>query len=105
MLLYRIGDLALGPMVRPFWVDEGYSTAEIAWVANVLGVVATTLGAIVGGAIVVRQGIGRALWIVGVLALASNLGYAVAAGFPESGRVGIYAASLIESACEPLMDY
>jgi PAT family beta-lactamase induction signal transducer AmpG len=34
---------------------------------------------------------------MGIFALASNLGYAAAAGFPESGRVGIYGASMMES--------
>ena len=38
------------------------------------------------------------LWI-GLLALASNLGYAAAAAFPEAGRAGVYAASLVESLC------
>ena len=46
-----------------------------------------------------RVGIGRALWIVGALALGSNLGYAAAAGWPETGRAGIYAASVVESLC------
>ncbi len=102
ILLYRVGDIALGPMLKPFWVDRGRSLAEIAWVSNVVGAGATCLGAIVGGAIVARWGIGRALWVVGVLALASNLAYAAAAGFPESGRAGIYAASVVESLCAGL---
>jgi PAT family beta-lactamase induction signal transducer AmpG len=99
VLLYRVGDLALGPMLKPFWVDRGFSTAEIAWISNFLGAIATTAGAIVGGAIVARFGIGRALWVVGILAMASNLAYAGAALVPETGPAGVYVASVVESAC------
>jgi PAT family beta-lactamase induction signal transducer AmpG len=97
VLLYRVGDRAMGPMVMPFWVDRGFSDEEIALVRNALGIGATVLGAIVGGVTVARIGIGRSLWWLGAVALASNLGYAAAAAFPESGRVGVFAASVIES--------
>ena len=59
VLLYRVGDIALAPMLKPFWVDRGLSKAEIAWVSTTAGAVATVLGAWVGGAIVSRLGIGR----------------------------------------------
>jgi PAT family beta-lactamase induction signal transducer AmpG len=97
VLLYRVGDRAMGPMVMPFWVDRGFSDEEIALVRNALGIGATVLGAIVGGVTVARIGIGRSLWWLGAVALASNLGYAAAAAFPELGRAGVYGASIIES--------
>ena len=50
----------MGPMVHPFWVDRGYSDAEIA-LLNGLGPIATVVGAIVGGLCVVRLGIPRSL--------------------------------------------
>ena len=99
ILLYRVGDRAMGPMVKTFWVDRGLSDPEIAAVSATFGIGATVLGAIAGGVMVARGGIGRSLWLLGALALASNLGYAAAAAFPESGRAGIYAASGIESFC------
>jgi PAT family beta-lactamase induction signal transducer AmpG len=99
VLFYRIGDLAIAPMLKPFWVDRQLSLDEIAFVSSILGGIATMVGAVLGGVIVSRLGIGRALVVVGVLALASNLGYALAAAFPTSGRPGVYAASLVESFC------
>jgi hypothetical protein len=36
------------------------------------------------------RGIVPALWGTGALALASNLVYAAAAAWPESGRIGVY---------------
>jgi PAT family beta-lactamase induction signal transducer AmpG len=97
VLLYRVGDRAMGPMVAPFWVDRGFPNEEIAAINAFFGIGATILGTIVGGIGVARLGIGRSLWAAGIVALASNLGYAAAAAFPESGRMGVYAASLVES--------
>jgi PAT family beta-lactamase induction signal transducer AmpG len=99
VFLYRIGDLAMGPMVNPFWVDRGMTHEQIAFVSTTLGMLATILGAALGGWLVSRRGIGPALLVVGILALASNLGYALVAVLPASGRAGLYAASLVESTC------
>jgi PAT family beta-lactamase induction signal transducer AmpG len=102
VLLYRIGDIGMAPMLKPLWVDRGHSFEEMALVSTTLGAVATAVGAAVGGWVVARLGIGRALLVVGILALASNLGYAAAAWLPESGKAGIYTASLVESFCSGL---
>lgn len=102
VLLYRLGDRAMGPMVKPFWVDRGFEYAEIASVSIGVGAAATVAGAVLGGIVVARIGITRALFALGFLALASNLGYAAAATWPESGRPGVYAASVVESFCSGL---
>jgi PAT family beta-lactamase induction signal transducer AmpG len=102
VMLYRVGDRAMGPMVRPFWVDRGFSNEEIAIVTSTLGVVAMVLGAVAGGTVVSRIGIGRSLLWLGVPALASNLAYAAAAALPGLGRAGVYGASIVESFCSGL---
>jgi PAT family beta-lactamase induction signal transducer AmpG len=102
VLLYRVGDLAMGPMVKPLWVDLGFSPADIAFWSIAMGNVATILGAIAGGWWVSRRGIGPSLLALGFLALASNLGYAAAA-MPGGPRTGVYAASFIESFCTGLV--
>ncbi|MBW1844406.1 MAG: MFS transporter [Deltaproteobacteria bacterium] len=99
VMLYRIGDLAMGPMLSTFWVDRGFSDEEIAVVSKGLGIGAYVLGAILGGWGVYRMGIARGLWVFGGFALVSNLGYATVAAFPEFGRTGVYAAALTESLC------
>ena len=97
VVLYRLGDLAMGPMLAPFWVDRGFSDEEIATVSVSLGAGAMVLGAVTGGVVVARIGIGRSLWILGFLALGSNLAYAGAAALPDGGAAPVYAASLVES--------
>jgi PAT family beta-lactamase induction signal transducer AmpG len=98
VLLFRLPDLAMGPMVAPFWVDGGIAREEIALVKSGIGFGATLLGAALGGLLVRRLGIGRSLWAAGVLAMLSNLGYAAAA-LAGGGRLPIFSASVIESLC------
>jgi PAT family beta-lactamase induction signal transducer AmpG len=97
VLLYRVGDQAMGPMVTPFLLGRGLALEELSLINGAFGVGATIVGAIAGGVCVARFGIGRMLWVLGAVALASNLGYAAAAGFPASGRPGLYTASMLES--------
>jgi MFS transporter, PAT family, beta-lactamase induction signal transducer AmpG len=96
VLLYKLGDTSMGPMVKPFWVDSGLSTTEIGLVSTTLGIGASIAGALAGGVFTSRFGIFRGLWMLGALQALSNLGYAgaAAAGGP---RLAIYAASLVES--------
>ena len=97
VLTYKLGDMALGPMVRPFWVDRHFTLVQSARSGN-LGVIATIAGALAGGASPERWGAFRALWILGIAQAASNLVYAAAAALPPSTPL-MYAASIVESFC------
>jgi MFS transporter, PAT family, beta-lactamase induction signal transducer AmpG len=96
VLLFRLGDAALAPMVKPFWVDLGYSAAEIGTVTTVLGISFTIIGALLGGLFVNRYGIFRALVVFGIIQTLSNGGYALVASL-GGGRPAIYAASIVEN--------
>ena len=96
VLLFKVGDSTLGRMVKPFWVDRGYSLTEIGSISVTLGVVLTILGALAGGWIVNRIGIFRSLLWLGLAQLVSNVGYVVVAAV-DLPRESIYAASMIES--------
>ncbi len=96
--IYRLGDAALVPMVKPFWVDKGYTTAEIGTVTAAVGITTLIIGAFAGGAFVSRFGIWSALLWLGVLQVASNAGYAIAASAAAS-RPMFYAVVIIENFC------
>jgi MFS transporter, PAT family, beta-lactamase induction signal transducer AmpG len=96
VLIYKLGDVSMGPMIKPFWVDRGLSVEEIGLVSTTFGVFASVAGALAGGVLTTRWGIFRGLWVLGLLQALSNLGYAAVA-YSEAGRAGIYAASLLES--------
>ncbi|MFH1143488.1 MAG: MFS transporter [Candidatus Eisenbacteria bacterium] len=96
ILIYKLADASMTPMVKPFWIDRGLSPAEIGLISTTLGMIATVVGAICGGIWVKRRGIFHALWALGLLQAASNLGYAAVAHFGLS-RGFLYGASIFES--------
>ena len=96
VLLYRLGELAIYAMIKPYWVDRGYSPAEIGTITAVIGVIVSILGAIAGGAIVARIGLYRAMLWLGATQILSNLGYAIVAT-THAGRWAIYAAAIVEN--------
>jgi PAT family beta-lactamase induction signal transducer AmpG len=98
ILTFKLGDMALGPMVRPFWVDRQFTPVQIGAIPGTLGVVSTICGALLGGALTKRWGIFRALWVLGIAQAGSNLMYAAAAALPPSAPL-MYAASVVESFC------
>ena len=93
---YRIGEFAVVSMIKPYWVDRGYSPAEIGTITSIIGVIVSIAGAIAGGAIVARFGIWRSLLWLGFMQCLSNLGYALVATF-HAGRWSIYAAAITEN--------
>jgi PAT family beta-lactamase induction signal transducer AmpG len=95
-LLFKVGDSTLGRMVKPFWVDQGYSLKEIGLISVSLGTALTILGALAGGWLTNRYGIFRALLWLGLAQLVSNLGYVAVAAI-DLPRESIYVASIIES--------
>jgi PAT family beta-lactamase induction signal transducer AmpG len=78
-VLYKFGDAIGGVMANPFYVELGFSGVEIASITKVTGLVATLAGVLVGGAVVARYGMFRALLLGGILQAATNLMYAAQA--------------------------
>jgi PAT family beta-lactamase induction signal transducer AmpG len=107
ILIFKLPDAAMGFMVKPFWVDAGFSAAQIGLVSVNIGLVLSIAGGIAGGWITDRIGIFPALWILGLAQAASNLGYWIAAGMlpipplggpiPLEHQAVLYAASATES--------
>lgn len=96
VVLYKLGDASMAPMIVPFWKHQGLTPNDVALVSASFGMVATIAGALAGGVFTSRFGIFTALWVLGIAQAVSNLGYAAAAS-ADAGRAGIYAASLTES--------
>lgn len=99
ILLYKLGDMSMGPMVRPFWLARGLTTTEIGLITGTLGVLSSIAGGLAGGLFMVRFGIFHGLWFLGIWQSVSNLSYAWVAASPGVGNWGIYAASIAESFC------
>jgi len=76
VLLYKIGDTMASHMTTPFYLDIGFSKTEIGAVVKLFGFWATVLGGLLGGLLIMRTGIYRALWVFGILQAVSTAGFA-----------------------------
>ncbi len=92
VLLYKIGDQMAAAMTTPFVLALGFTKTDVATVAKVFGMASTIAGGLVGGLLMVRLGIQRALWIFGVLQATSILGFALLA---EVGKVWWLLATMV----------
>lgn len=96
VLLFKLPDAMMGPMIYPFWVDRGFSRAEIGLISGSLGTIFSIWGSLLGGWLTKLLGLSKALWTLGAAQALSNLGYAYAA-LPHRGHLAVYLASVTES--------
>ncbi len=75
IVLYKLSDSLAQNMATPFLLMTGFSQTDIGAIAGGLGLGATIIGALSGGAIAGRIGINRSLWVFGGLQAVSNLMY------------------------------
>ncbi|GBD42665.1 hypothetical protein HRbin40_00120 [bacterium HR40] len=81
--LYKASDAMLTLMANPFYIDMGFSKAQIAWVGKTFGLWMTLLGGLLGGAVVYRLGLIRSLALGVVAMAASNLAFLLLAWSPH----------------------
>lgn len=77
--LYRVTDITMGVMANPFYLDLGFSKAQIANVSGIYGIAMTIVGGVLGGVLVPRFGVMRVLLAGSILAAVTNLLFAVLA--------------------------
>lgn len=107
ILIFKLADSSIGFMIKPFWVDSGFTNTQIGLVSVNLGLVLSISGGVLGGWYTDRVGIFRALWVLGLWQALSNLGYVIAAflipAAPQESEIApllqfvMYSASGIES--------
>jgi PAT family beta-lactamase induction signal transducer AmpG len=74
--LYRISDVVLGVMANVFYIEKGFSVAEIATYSKFFGTIATIVGGVIGGLAAVHLGVMRSLFIGALISALSNLLFA-----------------------------
>ncbi|MGB8841937.1 MAG: MFS transporter [Aliidongia sp.] len=73
--LYRFGDAVAGEMAPSFYIWLGFTKVEYANVSKLFGIVASLSGVSIGGLLVYRLGVMRALLVGGVMQIFANLTY------------------------------
>ena len=81
MLFYRLAEAMLIKLASPFLLDSrevgglGLSTSEVGIAYGTVGVIALTLGGIIGGIVASRQGLKRWLWPMALAITLPNAAY------------------------------
>lgn len=79
IFLYKLGDSMATALSTPFYIDLGFNLTEIGIVAKHAALWPAIIGGLLGGLLMVKIGINRALWLFGVVQIITILGFAVLA--------------------------
>lgn len=79
IVLYKLPDSMTDNMKTSFLLKTGFSQTEIGAVLGFAGIVATIVGGVLAGAVIVRLGVNKSLWVFAVFQALSNLSYYVLA--------------------------
>lgn len=101
IVLYKLGDALVNNMSTPFLLQTGFTQTDIGAIQGGMGLIATIVGALAGGAILSKIGINRSLWVFGGLQAVSNLAYFIQAQLGRDYRFMILTIN-IENFCAGL---
>jgi len=76
LFLYKLGDNMATALQSPFFIDLGFTLTQIGAISKTAGLIAANVGTVVGGLIMVKLSINRALWVFGFVQVVSILGFA-----------------------------
>ena len=76
LFFYKLGDNMATALSTPFYIDLGFSLTQIGSIAKFASLTAAIVGGLIGGVVMIKLSINRALWLFGVVQVASILGFA-----------------------------
>ncbi len=83
MFLYKLGDNMATALATPFYIDMGFELSQIGIIAKHAALWPMIVGGLLGGLMMVKIGINRALWVFGLIQLISIFGFALMAHVGE----------------------
>jgi len=99
IVLYKLGDAFAGSLSTTFLIrGAGFTATEVGAVNKVLGLAATIVGALVGGAWLARRPLYGSLMLFGLLQAVSNFGYWLLSVLPKDYAL-MAAAIGLENLC------
>jgi len=103
IILFRLGEALAGVMLPPYYTFLGFNRAAIAVANGPVALAAVLLGAAVGGVLVARLGVGRALLVTGLFQTAAMVMYPVLGLFPGEPHM-LVLISALEAFAEGVSD-
>lgn len=82
VICYKLSDVMANALLRPFLHDMGYNEVDRGVILGLVTWASTAFGALFGGVLTTAVGVGRALWIFGIIQSLSNIGYVAVAMSP-----------------------
>lgn len=79
IVCYKLGDSMATALQTPFFIDLGFTRTEIGLIVKVATTWSSIAGTALGGIVMLRVSINRALWLFGVVQIMTILGFAVLA--------------------------
>jgi PAT family beta-lactamase induction signal transducer AmpG len=79
IVLYKLPDALTDTMKTSFLLKTGFSQTEIGTVVGLFGLIATIVGGLLAGVIIVKLGVNKSLWVFAVFQALSNVSYYVLA--------------------------
>lgn len=77
VFLFKLGDALSGAMLNPYYVQMGFSNADIGLIAKTFGLASSLLGLFLGSTLMYYFGIYRSLWVFGLLQALSTGAFAL----------------------------
>jgi PAT family beta-lactamase induction signal transducer AmpG len=94
VLLFKVGDAFSQKLFTPFMMDVGFSKTEIALIVKSVFTASTLVGSVIGGVLMIRLGLVRAMLSFGVLQAISNLLYCALAVVGKSYTIMLLAVTI-----------
>ncbi len=101
IFLYKLGDSMATALISPFYLDMGFSMTQIGVVVKNASLWPMIIAGIVGGIIMLKIGINRALWLFGFVQIITILGFAWLAKlgpFEQVDTFALFALTLVVAA-------
>ncbi|MCM0590344.1 MAG: AmpG family muropeptide MFS transporter [Gloeotrichia echinulata DVL01] len=101
IVLYKLGDAFVNNMSTPFLLQTGFTQTDIGAIQGGMGLIATIVGTLAGGAVLSKIGLNRSLWLFGALQALSNLAYFLLAQVGKNYQVLVLTIN-VENFCAGL---
>lgn len=76
IIIYRLSDFTMGVMTQPLYEELGYTKTQVGLVQGTFGPWPMIAGSVIGGLIVVRYGLMRALFLGAIIMIVTNGAFA-----------------------------
>ncbi len=95
VFFYKIGDSMATALATPFYLELGFSLSVIGIVAKNVGIWSMVAGGMLGGILMLKIGINKALWLFGIAQLLPILGFAWLAHVGAQGQAAVWLLALV----------